>query len=106
MSDDLKALLSKRSDPEAIEALLRDALLYMEKYEAEIERLKAQAAALWQPVPDGDLVPTITDGEMWAYERDGKLGKAIVIQRGNFHGDIILADGYAVCTQRTPGGES
>lgn len=56
----------------------------------------------WQPVPDGDLVPTITDDQIWAYERDGKLAKAIVIRKGSFHGDVILADGYAVCTQRVP----
>jgi hypothetical protein len=52
---------------------------------------------VWEPVEDGNHVPTITDGEMWAYERDGKKGKAIVIRKDNFHGDLILEDGYAIC---------
>lgn len=52
---------------------------------------------VWVPVPDGEFVPTITDGTLMAYMRNGKLGKAIVIRRGSFHGDIILADGYAIC---------
>jgi hypothetical protein len=61
-----------------------------------LTEVPAQGEA-WEPVPDGELVPTITDGEMWAYRRDGKLGKAVAIRKGSFHGDIILADEYAVC---------
>lgn len=69
--------------------------------DATLDALAQQSGTLWVPVPDGDLVPTITDGEMWAYQRDGKPGKAIVIQRDHFHGDVILADGYAICRRVT-----
>jgi DNA-binding XRE family transcriptional regulator len=84
-------------DQDIREGPVDEALAYLDTLAA------GQSGNLWVPVPDGDLVPTITDGEMWAYERDGKLGKAIVIHKDHFHGDIILADGYAVCTQRVAG---
>lgn len=91
-------------------AARRVAYTMRDDYEAERAAAQARIAELeaalaergeWEPVPDSNLVPTITDGEMWAYERDSKLGKAIAIRRGSFHGDIILADGYAVC-RRVP----
>ena len=67
------------------------------KKQAYILQLERALGEAWTPVGDGYIVPTVTDDEVWAYERDGKLGKAIVIRKDHFHGDIILADGYALC---------
>jgi hypothetical protein len=86
------AVLKKMSD--AYEFLMLETL---RQHMARIAELEANQ---WTPVPDGGLVPTITDGKMWAYERDGKRGKAIVFQKDHFHGDIILADDYAVCRRQ------
>jgi hypothetical protein len=47
MSDDLKALLLKNADnPDAMEFLFRDALVYLEKYEADIAALHLEVDAL------------------------------------------------------------
>jgi hypothetical protein len=77
------------------------AVMSLEEMRAKHDSFVAALAGLdepgWEPVEDGVLVPTITQDSVWAYKRNGKLGKTLVISKDSFHGDIILADGYAVC---------